>query len=549
MNVEITTFSYLTFSFKSFLSRKNIDMKTIHTILIFFFLFFYSFSQAQSHTWVGGTGTLWSTASNWSPSNVPGAGSFVRIDIGATVNLDISTSIAGLSFLGTSTSSGHLIIDATKTLTITNRGIRFFHSGSQLTVNGNLDISHTDATFSGIRNDVGGTITINNGAIVSIDDIGTSANGIISSGPVTNDGTISISNVAANEGLNITASTLTNNGTITIASSIANTFALRGNIVNSASGIITGTSTNSTATIFNDVSLNGCTIAPGNSPGQLSFRTGFAPTAGTTYLAEIQKIGASLSSDLLYLFGSSDPLNFDITNVDVVVTKIGVTALSVGDEFTILSAPSGYTGPFASINLTGPPLPASSEWTVTYATTTIKIKVTSLLPVELTGFKANIEAKNVALSWQTASETNNKGFFILRSDNARSWTEIGFITGNGSSTAAINYQFIDTKPMLGKNYYQLKQMDYDGSSELSPIQTVVFGDKNNAFILFPNPSDGIFTIDGQGKNDGQTASVYTSEGQLMMKVIITNNKINLSDLLPGTYFLKIGEEHQKVFIF
>ncbi len=62
------------------------------------------------------------------------------------------------------------------------------------------------------------------------------------------------------------------------------------------------------------------------------------------------------------------------------------------------------------------------------------------IPVELTSFSAASNGNSITLSWSTASELNNQGFEIERS-NGNDFLTIGFVSGNGTTTE-INNLFI-----------------------------------------------------------------------------------------------------------
>ena len=83
--------------------------------------------------------------------------------------------------------------------------------------------------------------------------------------------------------------------------------------------------------------------------------------------------------------------------------------------------------------------------------------VTTALPAEFIFFNATSTMSNNALSWQTASEHNNSHFDIERSPDANTWEKIGQLSGRGNSLETNNYQFTDTRPLNGINYYRLKQ--------------------------------------------------------------------------------------------
>ena len=71
------------------------------------------------------------------------------------------------------------------------------------------------------------------------------------------------------------------------------------------------------------------------------------------------------------------------------------------------------------------------------------------------------------------SELNNDYFEVLRSNDGINWEQIAQVSGAGT-TKENNPTFTDEAPKQGENYYQLNQVDYDGSSQLSNIQVVSF---------------------------------------------------------------------------
>ncbi len=67
------------------------------------------------------------------------------------------------------------------------------------------------------------------------------------------------------------------------------------------------------------------------------------------------------------------------------------------------------------------------------------IKATDVVPVELISFTAEIVNDEVMLKWQTATETNNSGFELERSQESgvsvqKNWENITFVEGNGTTT-------------------------------------------------------------------------------------------------------------------
>ncbi|GAB4500090.1 MAG: hypothetical protein OHK0019_38020 [Saprospiraceae bacterium] len=120
---------------------------------------------------------------------------------------------------------------------------------------------------------------------------------------------------------------------------------------------------------------------------------------------------------------------------------------------------------------------------------TVTIICLASLPVELLDFKAVIrDNRTVDLLWATATEKNNHGYDVERSADNKNWTVLGFVPGNGTSTERHDYTFTDTEPLKGVNYYRLKQLDFDGKFEYSPMVVADIRAGNLQFDIYPNPS-------------------------------------------------------------
>lgn len=98
------------------------------------------------------------------------------------------------------------------------------------------------------------------------------------------------------------------------------------------------------------------------------------------------------------------------------------------------------------------------------------------LPVELTSFSAAINKESVDLTWMTATEKENLGFRIERSDakTDSEWENIGFVEGRGTTSLPQNYSFSDMSPLKGKNFYRLRQIDYNNYYSVSKTVEIDF---------------------------------------------------------------------------
>jgi|GEM_PF-4907238 len=105
----------------------------------------------------------------------------------------------------------------------------------------------------------------------------------------------------------------------------------------------------------------------------------------------------------------------------------------------------------------------------------ITYKCKDIVPVEWLSFGGEwVDKDFTKLEWKCAQEINNSHFVVeRRSEDQDGFTEVVEITGAGNSTQITSYSFIDNVVEVpGVNvYYRIKQVDFDGKSELfNPVR-------------------------------------------------------------------------------
>jgi trimeric autotransporter adhesin len=161
--------------------------------------------------------------------------------------------------------------------------------------------------------------------------------------------------------------------------------------------------------------------------------------------------------------------------------------------------------------------------------------VSAPLPVELTYFKGQAIKNGNQLLWQTASEINNKGFYIQRSKDGAKWQDLAFEAGKGTTLTAHNYEWVDDTPLLGHNYYRLKQVDNDGSFEFSPVILIIGAKNNNKTLVYPNPTSGDLFYESDDLKSVKRIQLYDVTGKLLQETTSINGKFSISHLPAGLY--------------
>lgn len=158
------------------------------------------------------------------------------------------------------------------------------------------------------------------------------------------------------------------------------------------------------------------------------------------------------------------------------------------------------------------------------------------LAVELTNFNAKSINKTNVLSWQTASEKDNKGFTVERSVNGTDYAAIGQVKGNGTTNTVRNYAFTDATPTTGVNYYRLRQADFNGKESLSKVVSVISG-KN--FLVLKNTLVQNLLDVTVGEETKGPLSIFNVSGQLVYSAKVQGNQLlDVSALTSGLYIVR-----------
>ncbi|HLW19456.1 MAG TPA: hypothetical protein VKX33_04000 [Cyclobacteriaceae bacterium] len=182
--------------------------------------------------------------------------------------------------------------------------------------------------------------------------------------------------------------------------------------------------------------------------------------------------------------------------------------------------------------------------------------IASILPIAWLSYGARQFAHGNLVSWSTAQERNNREFLVFKSIDAKQFDEIGGVTGTGYSNEIQHYDFLDrTLNTAHRIYYQIKQVDFDGRYDFSPVFDLSLAGSDDRISIFPNPSvsqRNSVTIRIPEKLRGTPAQMsvkhisgisLVQEAGLLEEVAVKIAE-HMDELSPGMY-LVIVENHLK----
>lgn len=167
---------------------------------------------------------------------------------------------------------------------------------------------------------------------------------------------------------------------------------------------------------------------------------------------------------------------------------------------------------------------------------------TTPFPVEWLDFTGILlPNQQVQLNWATAQEFNNSHFNIQRSIDGIYFENIGKIDGKGTTYEISQYQFTDEKSQMGRNYYRLEQVDFNGSTDFSNVIEIFVQPSIAPLMVYPNPArDNIhFVLPGTQAN----VQLYDLAGKLIYDIPFEEEiQVSLVSLPAGYYVYKIQNQ-------
>ncbi len=254
-------------------------------------------------------------------------------------------------------------------------------------------------------------------------------------------------------------------------------------------------------------------------------------------------VGTAPVSELVYLewFWNTDP-GFGNAN------HVSLPSGNAGQITDFVFNPGGITT-FSNTRQNLYVRMVSDHWS---ETTVRMVDFTGIvLPVTLLEFSARAQINTVLTRWTTTQELNSDRFEVEHSTDGVHFVKFGTLAAAGNSTVLKNYTLEHMKPVVGVNYYRLKQIDTDGSFTYSGVVKVIFNSGKSGPVAFPNPVTDKLTVMipiQMALNNKVTLNVFDSKGALLFKRAapgVTNN-IDFTNYSSGNYFITLSDDTGRV---
>jgi hypothetical protein len=283
-------------------------------------------------------------------------------------------------------------------------------------------------------------------------------------------------------------------------------------------------------------------------------------SGGYTYYNIVFEAGTSVSNPVslaqnveLDIFSGTFSNGSGSAQVDLVDTWMFTDPTGLTHTGTGISQ---FTQFYVNIDPSGPSGDATNYsarfYTNAQSTTAVNAAATSFvglasvpLPVNFSHIEVSKNNSNAVLTWGTAIESNNAGFYIERSNDGKMFNSVGYVASkavNGNSNEAQEYAFTDNRPLAGVNYYRLKQMSKDGQTLYSTIVNVAF-ENSQTVKIYPNPAIDRITVEAAAV---KSITLYNLLGQAVHAPVnygSSSHNVITSGLAKGSYSVRILTEN------
>ena len=176
------------------------------------------------------------------------------------------------------------------------------------------------------------------------------------------------------------------------------------------------------------------------------------------------------------------------------------------------------------------------------------------LPVKVSELSGKINATGqVVLTWNSFTESYNKGFSIQVSSDGITFKEIGFVPSqalNGNSSTALSYNY-NAGSITGTKYYRFMQVDQNEHLTSSNIIHLSAPESGFMVQVYPNPVQNQLHVKIKGGRAANSRIFLVSfTGKVLRQIEVTSSEfvIDMQSMAAGIYLLNYKDDHENSII-
>ncbi len=167
-------------------------------------------------------------------------------------------------------------------------------------------------------------------------------------------------------------------------------------------------------------------------------------------------------------------------------------------------------------------------------------------------FAAFNAGRAIALQWLTNTVEESEAFILERSADGQNFTPLKSIHQFSNNRIDAFFKELDNTPLIGQNYYRLKQQLKNGEATYTSIKLVNFQVDLKAITVFPNPATEMLNVQlSEYAGKASTIQLFDAYGRLQKELALEITpksfvSIPLIGMSNGLYYLKIQVGNQLI---
>ncbi len=166
------------------------------------------------------------------------------------------------------------------------------------------------------------------------------------------------------------------------------------------------------------------------------------------------------------------------------------------------------------------------------------------LSLAFLSFKGSVVNDEHFLQWTTLNEENTAHFILEHSIDNLNFKALTKVDASKNTIGEKAYNFTNTQPKIGNNFYRLKLINIDGSQILSNAVLLQLMKDNTTINAYPNPTATLLNIEVNSSSLKNNLAVYVLElnGKILHQQEIKSGNIisiNTQPWAPGIYVVKV----------